>query len=111
MEPEVDNRLRGAMLAVVLLLAAWGILRDCHIQVNFGLGYDGEAYGAVALRPATIFEVPFNRVARLLPSFLVNAAQRALGMPRTVGTVIVLFTALNLCLVLASLLVWFRIVA
>ena len=98
------------MFLVVLGFAAWGMWRDCHIPQSDGLGWDGSTYGKIAMNPETLFEVPANRAQRCLPSLLVHATIRALGLPRSAPIVIKLFSAFNSILIVTSLIVWLRIV-
>ena len=99
------------MLLVFLVLAVHGLFLRDRIPVAGGFGYDGDTYGRVALQPAYIFELPFNRVQRCLPSLLVHLLMRGLHLPPTPSTVVNLFLVTNVALLLGALGLWLRIVS
>jgi hypothetical protein len=93
------------MIAIVLGLALFGWLQE-RIPVRDELGFDGRIYGALALAPRQVFHYPPNRVQRCLPSLLVGATIRVLGLPREPRTVVRLFLLLNTALVLVGVRIW-----
>jgi hypothetical protein len=99
------------MLVAVVTLAVIGLFLRDHIPVGGGLGYDGETYGYVALWPERLFDLPFNRVQRCLPSLVAHLVIRALGLPLTPGSVVAVFSATNALLLVAGLGIWLRIAA
>jgi hypothetical protein len=99
------------MFLAVVGLAVHGVFLRDHIPVAQGLGYDGETYGSIALMPERLFDLPFNRVQRCLPSLLAHLAIRGLGLPPTARSVVAVFSAMNAVLLVAGLGIWLRIAA
>jgi len=99
------------MALALVALAVYGLFLRDHIPLAGGLGYDGETYGRVAVHPATLFQLPLNRVQRCLPSLLVHLAIRLFHLPPTASTVVRSFLFLNTVLLLAGFWLWLRIVS
>lgn len=100
---------------MLVAMLAWGIFYFFlgeKIEVNKGLGWDGKMYAAIAsdfenfISKGTLDSYYYKRT---LPSALIFYSHKLLGIDCSVRSIIEMFYALNLLLVLGAMFIWHRV--
>src|SRR5579871_1376568 len=99
----------GFRVLLATVLASAGYFFTDRIPVNGGLGYDGIFYTEVARDPyQRIFleGVDDYRIIRILPSLVVHAALKLLGIPITDPNILDAFALLNVGMIVITAWLW-----